>query len=82
MTLGTLTKSGGKPPEDDMKLAAVCIFCLSDNFFRDKRSMLLIDRAVRLGKKCELIVMPRARWGPTMFSERGARRDRPFPGEG
>ena len=62
-----------------MKLAAVCIFCLSDNFFRDKRSMLLIDRAVRLGKKCELIVMPRARWGPTMFSERGARRDRPFP---
>ena len=54
MTLGTLTKSGGKPPEDDMKLAAVCIFCLSDNFFRDKRSMLLIDRAVRLGKKVRL----------------------------
>ena len=53
---GTLTRSGGdvKPPEDDMKLAAVCIFCLSDNFFRDKRSMLLIDRAVRLGKKVRL----------------------------
>ena len=69
-------------PNPNPSPTQVCIFCLSDNFFRDKRSMLLIDRAVRLGKKCELIVMPRARWGPTMFSERGARRDRPFPGEG
>ena len=49
----------------------VCLFCLTDNIFRDTRSVMLIARAVKLGKQCELIVMPKAKWGPE--------RDRPFP---
>ena len=44
------------PPEDEMENAAVCLFCLTDNIFRDARSVMLIARAVKLGKKCELIV--------------------------
>ena len=34
----------------------VCLFCLTDNIFRDARSVMLIARAVKLGKKCELMV--------------------------
>ena len=49
----------------------VCLFCLTDNIFHDARSIALIARAVKLGKQCELIVMPKAKWGPE--------RDRPFP---
>ena len=49
----------------------MCLFCLTDNIFRDTRSVMLIARAVKLGKQCELIVMPKAKWGPE--------RDRPFP---
>ena len=53
-----------KPPEDEMDKAAVCLFCLSDNIFKDERSIMLFARAVKLGKQCELIVMPKAKWGP------------------
>ena len=47
-----------------MENAAVCLFCLTDNIFKDERSVLLFARAVKLGKQCELIVMPKAKWGP------------------
>ena len=47
-----------------MEHAAVCLFCLTDNIFKDERSVLLFARAVKLGKQCELIVMPKAKWGP------------------
>ena len=53
-----------KPPEDAMDKAAVCLFCLTDNIFKDERSIMLFARAVKLGKQCELIVMPKAKWGP------------------
>ena len=58
-------------PEADMEHAAVCLFCLTDNIFHDERSVALIARAVQLGKQCELIVLPKAKWGPA--------RDKPFP---
>ena len=54
-----------------MENAAVCLFCLSDNTFNDERSIALFGQAVKLGKHCELIVLPKAKWG--------AERDRPFP---
>ena len=44
---------------------------MTDNIFHDARSIALIAHAVKLGKQCELIVMPKAKWGPE--------RDRPFP---
>ena len=47
-----------------MEEAAVCLFCLTDNIFKDERSIMLFARAVKLGKQCELIVMPKAKWGP------------------
>ena len=47
-----------------MENAAVCLFCLSDNIFNDERSIELFGQAVKLGKQCELIVMPKAKWGP------------------
>ena len=57
-------RAANKPPEDEMDNAAVCLFCLTDNIFKDERSVLLFARAVKLGKQCELIVMPKAKWGP------------------
>ena len=57
-------RGANKPPEDEMEHAAVCLFCLTDNIFKDERSVLLFARAVKLGKQCELIVMPMAKWGP------------------
>ena len=63
-TGGSLRGGAHKPPEDVMDKAAVCLFCLSDNIFKDERSIMLFARAVKLGKQCELIVMPKAKWGP------------------
>merc|ERR1719424_734072 len=68
---GLKESSSAGPPEDELDNAAVCLFCLSDNIFHDERSVNLIAHAVQLGKQCELIVMPKAKWGP--------QRDRPFP---
>ena len=51
------------PPEADMDDAAVCLFCLTDNIFYDERSIDLFTRAVELKKQCELIVLPKAKWG-------------------
>ena len=58
---GLKESSPAGPPEDELDNAAVCLFCLSDNIFHDERSIDLIARAVRLGKQCELIVMPKAK---------------------
>ena len=61
---GVGLRGAHKPPEDEMDKAAVCLFCLTDNIFKDERSIMLFARAVKLGKQCELIVMPKAKWGP------------------
>ena len=70
---GRRGKKGGTKdvPEGDIENAAVCLFVLSPNFFQDERSLALISRAVELKKHCELIVMPKAKFGPE--------RDKPFP---
>jgi hypothetical protein len=39
----------------------VCLFCLTDNIFSDERSILLLARAVKLGKQCATRARARAR---------------------
>ncbi len=53
-----------KPPEDEMENAAVCLFCLTDNIFKDERSIMLFARAVKLGKQCALIRLTRTQPQP------------------
>ena len=57
-------RGANKPPEDEMDNAAVCLFCLTDNVFKDERSIMLFARAVKLGKQCALIRLTRTQPQP------------------
>ena len=63
-TGGSLRGGAHKPPEDVMDKAAVCLFCLTDNVFKDERSIMLFARAVKLGKQCAMTRLTRTQPQP------------------